>query len=288
MKQTIAIACILACVVAAVAAPAKPAAQSASAAATAAWKTYPEAGPFIMCLARDGSGNVWAGTEGNGIWRFGLYAVTNQWQQFKAKELEARSQELGAGRQKPEGDESGKQKTENGSHLTPSLSPGGGEGGSGLGDDYVYSVAVDKQGRVWAGHLNHGVSVFNGSTWKNYDMPYGPIGERIFKIAVCPTDGDVWIGTSAGLTRYSVSKDTWTHYTKGQIGNPKSEIGNVPGLPGDQITAIAFDARETSTSARSAMAWRWRAGRQIIRIGNRRRWRIRSRPRLPGSACRRG
>ena len=181
-----------------------------------------------MSLARDGSGNVWAGTEGNGVWRFNPNARTNQWKQFTTK--------------------------------------------AGLGDDYAYSVAVDKLGRIWAGHLNHGVSVFNGSTWKNYDVPYGPIGERIFKIAVCPLDGDVWMGTSAGLTRYSVSKDRWTHYTKGsssrgdeaQIKNQSEppHVGSYKGmnhltpalsptsggegainsgLPADQITAIAFD-----------------------------------------------
>jgi ligand-binding sensor domain-containing protein len=50
--------------------------------------------------------------------------------------------------------------------------------------------------------LNHGVSVYDGETWKNYGVIEGPIGERIFAIAVCPADGDVWIATSAGLTRY--------------------------------------------------------------------------------------
>jgi len=134
------------------------------------WQTYPSPGSFIMSLTQDGSGNVWAGTEGNGIWQFNSYAVTNQWKQFTTKD--------------------------------------------GLGDDYAYSVAVDKQGRIWAGHLNHGVSVYNGTSWRNYDVPHGPIGERVFKITVCPVDGDVWMGTSAGLTRYSVSRDIWTHYTK--------------------------------------------------------------------------
>ena len=134
---------------------------------------------------------------------------------------------------------------------------------NGLGDNYGYAVAMDKQGRIWAGHLNHGVSVFNGKEWRNYDVPNGPIGERIFKIAVCPTDGDVWMGTSAGLTRYSVSKDTWSHYTRNsgdRIQNPEEEEKAVdvtaanpelqtrnpkpaPGLPSDQISAIAFDAK---------------------------------------------
>ena len=176
-----------------------------------AWEAFPQPGSFIMSLARDGSGNVWVGTEGNGVWQFTPYAITNQWKRFTTKD--------------------------------------------GLGDDYAYSVAVDQQGRIWAGQLNHGVSVFNGSTWKNYDVPFGPIGERIFKIAVCPTDGDVWMGASAGLTRYSVSRNEWRHYTKGQSEKRKAEIGShlTPalsptdsggegvGLPGDQITAIAFD-----------------------------------------------
>jgi hypothetical protein len=54
---------------------------------------------------------------------------------------------------------------------------------------------------------------------------------QIFKFAVCTNDGDVWLGTSAGLTRYSASKDSWTHYTRAD------------GLPGDQVSAIAFNSR---------------------------------------------
>ena len=179
-----------------------------------------------MSLARDGERNLWAGTEGNGVWRFNPYAVTNQWQQFTTND--------------------------------------------GLGDDFAYAVAVDKLGRIWAGHLNHGVSVYNGNRWTNYDIPFGPIGERIFKIAVCPVDGDVWLGTSAGLTRYSVSKDEWIHYTRNEEGRMKNEEtgqgtnesgkrkaesgshltpalspasgGEGGGLPSDQISAITFDA----------------------------------------------
>ena len=75
----------------------------------------------------------------------------------------------------------------------------------GLGDDNAYAVACDNQGRVWIGHLNHGVSVFNGQSWKNYDVLDGPLGECIFDIAVAPTDGSVWIATNAGLARYSES-----------------------------------------------------------------------------------
>ena len=114
----------------------------------------------------------------------------------------------------------------------------------GLGDDNAYAICVDRLNRIWVGHLNHGVSVYNGVSWMNYDVPDGPIGERIFSIAADPKFGDVWIATSAGLTRYSLDTDKWTDYTRDD------------GLPSDQIQSLAFDATARSTPARSATAWR--------------------------------
>lgn len=58
----------------------------------------------------------------------------------------------------------------------------------------------------------------------------GPLGERVFAISVCPSDGDVWIATNAGLSRYSLQNDTWRYYTRAD------------GLPSDQIQALAFDS----------------------------------------------
>lgn len=138
-------------------------------------------GGFVMSLARDGAGAIWAGTEDKGVWRF----QNGKWTQWTTKD--------------------------------------------GLGDDNAYALAIDRQNRVWVGHLDHGVSVFNGASWKNYDIYDGPLGERVYDIKVCPTDGDVWIATDAGLTRYSVSKDKWSYLTRAD------------GLPSDQIQAIAFD-----------------------------------------------
>lgn len=101
----------------------------------------------------------------------------------------------------------------------------------GLGDDDVYSVACDHQGRIWAGHLNHGVSVFDGKKWKNYDLFSGTVGERVFRIAVCPTDGDIWIATNAGLERYSIAQGRW-------LFRPPEN-----GIPFNQGQAIAFDSQ---------------------------------------------
>ncbi len=111
---------------------------------------------------------------------------------------------------------------------------------TGLADDLTYAAAVDAFGRVWIGTLNKGVCVYDPKTkqWTNYDAPNGPIGERIFDIRICPVDNDVWIATSAGLTRYSIKtpsadpkelKDSWRNYTR------------IDGLPEDQANSLAFD-----------------------------------------------
>lgn len=103
-------------------------------------------------------------------------------------------------------------------------------GGKGLGDEFVYALAMDRKGRLWAGQLNHGVSVFNDETWKtftNWGPNAGPIGAHVYALAVSPKDGDVWIGTDLGVTRYSEGNETWTNF-----GRPE-------GLPGDQVRGIA-------------------------------------------------
>ncbi len=100
----------------------------------------------------------------------------------------------------------------------------------GLGDNDAYALATDRLGRVWVGHLNHGVSVWNGKTWKNYGVTEGPLGERVFALATSPIDGDVWIAHNAGLTRYSLKNNNWTHYTR------------ATGLPTIEISSLAFDA----------------------------------------------
>lgn len=101
----------------------------------------------------------------------------------------------------------------------------------GLGDNNAYALICDRKGRVWVGTLNHGVSVYNGKAWKIYLPPNGPLGLRVFALAASPVNGDVWIATEAGLTRYSLAHDNWMDYTRGD------------GLPTDAATALAFDAK---------------------------------------------
>jgi hypothetical protein len=100
---------------------------------------------------------------------------------------------------------------------------------SGMGDNDVYALARDRLGRIWAGHLSHGVSVFNGVSWRNYSVPDGPVGNRIYDIACSPLDNDVWIATEAGISRYSLKTDRWSCFTR------------LDALPSDAARALAFN-----------------------------------------------
>lgn len=158
-----------------------------------------------MALLQDSRGDIWVGTEDKGVWRYS---------QQIAQTLAAAPSSAPVAGKKP---------------VIPSpwtqysLKEG-------LGDDTVYALAEDRKGRIWAGTLRNGVSCFNGKEWRNYGLLDGPLGERVFAIATCPSDGDVWVATNAGLCRYSLKNDSWSYFTRAE------------GLPSDQIQALAFDS----------------------------------------------
>lgn len=164
-------------------------------------------GRFITAMCRGLDGSIWVGTEGNGVWRYDSEEKNQRkaWTQFSRASTGGKPEVCG-----------------------PALTAGT-ENENALGDDFAYALACDQLGRIWVGHVNHGVSVYNGREWRNYDVLRGPLGERVFDIAVCPVDGDVWIATSAGLARYSLVSDTWSYYTRSD------------GLVSDQVEALAFD-----------------------------------------------
>ena len=99
----------------------------------------------------------------------------------------------------------------------------------GLGDDSCHAMVCDAAGRCWFGTQSHGVTVFNGKTWKTYGPADGPLGCHVNALAVSPTDGSVWIGTELGLTRWNPAADSWRTYTRSD------------GLPSDDISAVAID-----------------------------------------------
>ena len=160
----------------------------------------------ITALAVSASGRLWFGTEGQGIVSYNPNVPTAKvWQHFTSRDNAPNN---------------------------------------------VYALACDRDGRIWAGSLNHGVCVYNGKSWRDYAVvagvgygtpthrshqrllarnnAIGPLGSRIFGIAISPLDGSVWLATNRGLSCYNTSAHAWHYYTAAN------------GLPANALSCLAF------------------------------------------------
>ena len=73
------------------------------------------------------------------------------------------------------------------------------------GADAVYLLGEDAQGRIWLGG-NRGVDLLEADGWRHYGSADGLVGEDLNRMAfLAEADGDVWLGTSAGLARFDAA-----------------------------------------------------------------------------------
>jgi len=87
--------------------------------------------------------------------------------------------------------------------------------------NYVFSLAVDRDGHVWVGTWGGGVSRFDGRRFHNETRAHGLPGEIVYALAV-DADGRLWAGTDGGLA-----------YREGGRWHA------VPGLPPRDVYALA-------------------------------------------------
>ena len=66
--------------------------------------------------------------------------------------------------------------------------------------NYIVSLAVDRDGIVWAGTWGGGLSRFDGKVWTHFTVADGLPGNHIFMLHLDPK-GRMWIGTNNGLAR---------------------------------------------------------------------------------------
>jgi len=112
-------------------------------------------------------------------------------------------------------------------------------------DGIVYFLDFDAAGRLWAG-TERGVDVWDGFRWSHYDIRNGLAGDDCnLNAFAAEADGTVWIGTSAGLSRFTPhprgSPDApidvvFTHLAMGT--NDVSELHNPAfGIPSNSLIA---------------------------------------------------
>lgn len=94
---------------------------------------------------------------------------------------------------------------------------------NGLPDNKVYTVKIDGD-RVFVG-THHGLAVYEKGKWKTYTKEDGLPHNGIVSVDVSQLTGDVWIGTLAGLCRWSAGK--FEIFNQFNSGMPNDLVYNV-------------------------------------------------------------
>jgi ligand-binding sensor domain-containing protein len=95
----------------------------------------------------------------------------------------------------------------------------------------VEDVVIDLTGRTWVGvYVDYlvsvgGVAYFNGLEWVDFDVEDGLAGPNVRQLTVAE-NGDVWVATSTGVTRFSGTPVGMAQHSTGGFGvhpNPSSD-----------------------------------------------------------------
>jgi ligand-binding sensor domain-containing protein len=100
----------------------------------------------------------------------------------------------------------------------------------------IAALATDSRGRLWAGSLGSGVSVFDGTDWTQYRLDNSGLANSEVNVIAELQPGLMWLGTAAptavGGTLASFDGQKWHSY------EPKNS-----GFSGAEPLAIAIDNR---------------------------------------------
>ncbi len=169
----------------------------------------------IISLYEDSRGYIWAGTFGSGLFcinpdrkRVRLFGESDGLSNGNILSITGKGNEIwlatlgGAYKCNIEGDPlSGKSKVSfynYGDQHFP-------------GNNYIYSVFIDSQNRVWFGTDGKGISKLEKGRFVNFDKAQGLKSNIIYSIAE-DSNGDIWFSTSnAGIYRYNGK--SFRHYT---------------------------------------------------------------------------
>jgi len=100
-----------------------------------------------------------------------------------------------------------------------------------MGSNFVYSIAVDPNGKIWAGTYS-GLSVFDGAKWTNYtDSHTNPANNlQVLSIAF-DSHGNKWFGTACGILKFDdLTASISSPYSQNEIRiwpNPANSYINI-------------------------------------------------------------
>ena len=146
---------------------------------------------WVYALAEGKKGELWLATEG-GLARF----VGGKWDHWN------HASGLGAPYEKVKNDLTFKNDPAKvSSHHAKQKQEMGLQGiDTAYNPNYVVSLAVDREGMVWAGTWGGGLSRFDGKAWTHYTVAEGLPGNHVFMLHL-DDKGVLWIGTNNGLAK---------------------------------------------------------------------------------------
>jgi len=100
-----------------------------------------------------------------------------------------------------------------------------------LNSDDVLSLALDREGRVWAG-TTQGLACYDGRTWRA--CTGSKVVAQIRDLAYDAKRHTLWVATDSGVGKLDVETETWTAVFRAHA--PGSE------LPSDDVRALAVSA----------------------------------------------
>lgn len=168
-----------------------------------AWQTFTVANTggglpndWVYGLAEGKNGEIWFATEG-GLARF----VDGKWSHWDHKDgLGADYDVVKA--EIPFRNDPGQVSSH---HAMQKKQQGLGNVDIAYNPNYIVSLAIDEDGKVWAGTWGAGLSVFDGKSFKTYTMKDGLPANHIFMLKR-DAKGGMWIGTSHGLVKHDGHK----------------------------------------------------------------------------------
>ncbi len=177
---------------------------------------------YAISVGQDGA--IWFGTEG-GVSRLDPEGRWKSWRHEDGlgapnKDRLLKSENTGFGTQvnpKPEGEYDH-------THDLSVLDPGGNET---YNKNYVFSMAIDREGNSWFGTWGGGASRFDGQAWTNFTTENGLAGNIVYDVTIDPHDGAVWFGTNHGVSRFD--------------GRNWMSIKAKDGLANENVYAVAID-----------------------------------------------
>ncbi len=97
--------------------------------------------------------------------------------------------------------------------------------GRGIGDLWVYNVAFDPKGTMWAATWK-GLSRFDGNGFHTFTVKDGLVDKWVYTLAI-DRDGRIWCGTEGGVSRYNPksAKGAWVSWTNHDgVGAPAPPV----------------------------------------------------------------